>query len=373
MPEVWPFRPLKLAYEQLGWRTDVNRTGNSEVRIAGRPARQSMVYSYSIRDPRMAEMERLIKAFPTTDWLVPVWWERTEAQAVSAAQDEFAVDWTEEYANVIVWAGCARFAVAEVYAYTMTGIQLAAPIGQDFDKAVIIPLRTCIAPFGISGVAITKGTFTKPGANNATISFLSREPMPEIAWTGAEFQSLPLIRVCDFSLPLAYQVIPSINLVDSELGQVDPELFRSQVVSRYSMNFTKVRDQVRTLNDFLLACHGKDNPFWISGWGNEFVLAVAATSAATSIDIRPAFGSLPAYVGRHLCLDDGTQTVRTITAATQVGDFHRLSFSGALGRDIPRARGSFLRKVRLDADQVEIEHVEGFSARVTVPLVEIPE
>ena len=95
------------------------------------------------------------------------------------------------------------------------------------------------------------------------------------------------------------------------------------------------------------------------------------TSGSVLMRVAPV-ASLDAYIGRRIMLEmPGALRFRTITAAIEDGEDHRLTLSSNLGEPVPLGtKVHFLTAVRADADRVEIQH-GAVASEVTVPVVEV--
>lgn len=373
MADVWPFRPLPDSVEQLSWATDVMRTSASEMRVALRPARQGLIYSYSARDPLMGRMAEMIRAAPLGEWLVPVWWDASAWQPVGAAQTAIPVPPGEWAGQALVWAGCDDWALVDVASQASGQITLAAPVGREFARAVVVPVRRCIAPAGISGARVTDGPFGgRGGAQTAQIEWLSREVVSEPSAPAPTHQGLPVWRACGLPEPASHRFTPPVAAIDTEMGPVVLEQLRETLRGRWTTSaVTTDRQRLRDMRGFLRFVNGRDRPFWLAGWAQDLRAEMPLAAHATVLSVQPVL-PLASYAGRVLAIDDGTLTLHAVTGATEAGGLHVITLAAPLGRPVARARLSFARQVRLDTDLIELQHRHGFSARLTLPVAEIP-
>ena len=370
---VWPFAPLPDSTESLEWDTDVMRSDTSEMRISLRPARQVLAYSYNLRDPRNAKAEGMVRAFPMSEWLVPVWHEGTSLGAVSAVATSLSVDTNADYRAdglVMIWGGCDDYVIRRVASVGTGTITLTEAVGRAFISARAMP-----AVFSwMTEAGLRSDRIQGSGISSAGVSFLSRETAPDGATPFVQYLGLDLVGKCGTVEPLQASFVPSVAFVDSRLGPVEIERQRTPIDARYTMSWrisglTKLWERKKWLH----LIRGRDRAFWLADWSRDLTLQAPVGAADTSILAAPILPNLESYVGRHILIDDGTETPRQITAAVQDGLNHRLSVA-SLGRIVPTtARVGFLRKVRLDSDTIELAHRHGFYTSTRLPLIEVPE
>lgn len=363
----WPFKPMVDSTESLSWSTDVLRSAESEMRISLRPARQTLTYSYNLRDPQNAKMEGLARHFPMSEWLVPVWHEGTSVAGLGAADTVLSVDTDADYRAggfAMIWVNCDTAIIRQIESVGAGSITLASPVGSVIASARVMP---CVfAWLTESGVAINR---IQPGVTSATVSFLSRETAPEGVTPWPQYLGLDLVKKCGVVEPLAGSYVPSVAFIDNDLGPVAREALRTPQDVRYVMSW-RLRETLWQRRLWLHFIRGRDRAFWLRDWSADLELQAAITSAATSILVAPALPVPAAYVGRHILIGD---IARQITAAVQDGANHRLTIA-ATGAALPAAtRVGFLRKVRLDTDIIEVAHRHDFYAALRLPLIEVPE
>lgn len=369
----WPFRPLPDSLEALSWQTDVMQSGESEMRVSLRPARQVLSYAYTLRDPRTARAEGLVRAFSPVEWLVPVWHEGTDVGALGGAETVLTLSTDADYAPgrlVVIWGGCDDFVIRQVASVGAGSIAITAPVGRAFLSARVMP-----AAFAwMTEAGLGADRIRERGVSAVTVSFLSREAAPEGATSFPQYLGLDLVEKCGVVEPLQASFVPSLAFIDSSLGPVEVERLRTPIDARYSLSWRIRPGALWQRRRWLHLIRGRDRAFWLADWSKDLTLQAATTSGATSILVAPVLPRVADYVGRHILIDDGIETPRQITTATAEGLNVRLGIGAAIGRVVPTtARIGFLRKVRLDSDTVEIAHRHGFVSTTRIPLIEVPE
>ncbi len=371
MPELWPFRPVPASTETLSWETDVIKTPSTERRISLRPARQSISYSYLLRDAENAQAEWLVRAYPLGDWWVPLWFESSPAQAIAAAQTVIPAPTDAHYYagdSLVIWASCDDASVHEIASVGDGTVTLAAPVGQDYAKAIVMPARTAWIESGVA-----QSRIRERGLSDVSVTFQVRDTSPDGATPWTQYLGLDLVTRCGTVEPLAASVIPVFNAIDNGSGPVELEVQDEFIASRHTMSW-RLKANLWERRQWLHFIRGRDRAFWLADWQKDFALVNPITAAGTTITVRKIVPVAASLIGRSILIDDGVRTARAITNAIDSGANQVLTIA-AVGRNIAvaDARVSLLRKVRFDSDVLELGHQHGFYTSVRIPLVEVPE
>lgn len=379
MAEVWSFRPTRDMVETLSWFTNVMRAGTAERRVSVREARQGIALRYSTRDRMIGRMVDLLRTDLLEDWLVPVWFEATRATGILAGDTVITVDPSEyvDGGKVLIWAGTDDWTAADILTVGVGEITLTAAVGAGYTTALVMPLRLAYLSSGIEYTKVSNGRGIGSdygAAHIAQLNFEFRDEGPTGVAPTLLYSGVPVIKNCGVVTPLAASLTGDISFVDNEAGPVSLQYARQLLSVRYQTNWRMLTAQDRyDARSVLRWMNGRDSSFYISNWGQDLKLTAAALSAATTVRVRPLFPDVSRYVGKVLAITDanGAPIMRLITNATAELGYHRLTVA-ALGRDIGLdARLSFLRRVRLDTDVVELNHVQGFVAETMLPLIEV--
>jgi hypothetical protein len=369
MPELWPFRPVPSSTEALAWETEVLKTPTSERRISIRAARQSISYSYLLRDKENAEAEWLVRAYPLGEWWVPLWFEASPAAAYTSAQTVLAVNTDAHYFagdSLVIWESCDQATVCEIASVASGAVTLTAPIGRNYPKAVVMPVRTAWMDGGLR-----QSRIRERGITDVAVTFQVKDngPAGESPWP--QYLSLDLVTKCGTVEALAAAVAPVFTTVDNGSGPVALEPKDEFIASRHTMSW-RLQSNLWQRRKWLHFIRGRDRAFWLADWQKDFTLVNPITAAGTTITVRKIAPVAADLIGRHILIDDGTKTPRQITNAVTSGSNQVLTIA-AVGRDIASAKISLLRKVRFDSDVLELAHQHGFYTAVRIPLVEVPE
>lgn len=370
-PEIWPFRPVKDLRETLQFSTDVIRTFESETRISRRGARQSLSFSYTIRDPRLAKMEAKLRRRPLGDWLVPVWHDATLIASTVPGQTVVAVDTQADYrvgGYAAFWSACDRVQLRRVEAIGAGSITISHPLDVVSGSAFVAPGRIAFLADGIGGSRIRE----RSGISTVDVEFIVRDNVDLSATDFVQYLGRDLVTKCGTLEALSFAVSPDIALVDSDLGSIGREMSRDPIDGRFSLMWRMDREKLWQARRWLHYIRGRDRPFWLADWQKDFRLAAPIAAADTTILVEPITASPGELIGSHILIDDGVRSPRQITAATTSGGNHLLAVA-PLGRDISSAKIRRMRLVRLDADVIEISHRIGFYSEVRLPMIEVAE
>jgi hypothetical protein len=369
VPTLWPFRPVPASTEALSWETDIMATPASERRVSLRAARQTVSYSYILSDHETAEAEWLVRENPLGEWFVPLWFEATPAQPIAAADTVLAVDTEAHYfagGSLVVWAGCDAATVCEIASVGSGTVTVTSPVGNTYAKAIIMPLRTAWLDGGLRVSRIRER-----GLSDVAVTFQVTDDDAPAATPYAQYLGLDLVLKCGVVEPLAGSLVPVFDTVDNGSGPVSLEPRNEYIASRHSMSW-RLKANLWERRRWMHHIRGRDRAFWLADWQKDLTLAAPITSEGATITVRKIAPVAASLIGRHLLVDDGTKTAREITNAVTSGTNQVLTVT-PIGRNISAARIGLLRKVRFDADVIELAHQHWFYTAARIPLVEVPE
>lgn len=369
MPELWPFRPLPESTESLSWETQVIKTPETERRISLRAARQIFDFTYRLRDPENAFAEWMVRTYPLGDWWVPLWFEVTPAQTIGPSQIVIPVNTDAHYfagGSLAIWGSCDAATVHEIESVAPGAVTLSAAVGATYARAVVMPVRRCFMDGGLR-----QSRIRERGLTDVSITFQCRDTDAPQETLWEQYLGLDLVPKCGTVEPLAASVAPVFNTIDNSQGPIAIEPVDEFIASRHSMAW-RLKGNLWTRRKWLHYLRGRDRAFWLADWQKDIVLVNPISAVAVSMTIRKVAPNPADLVGRSILIDDGIRTARMITGAANLGDNQILTIA-PIGRLVTAARVGFLRKVRLDSDQIELAHFHGFYTATRIPLVEVPE
>jgi len=384
MPEtpLWSFPAAQEITDVLEWRTDVLIARVGEQRIALRPRpREIATFRHRLDALGMARAAEIVRAGFAGDWHVPLWHMalQPEASLVQGATE------------ILLDTGLADFRAGEMAALAVDGGDAAAvaiasvlpdrliltePLGEPLPGQTVTARRIAVAPIraGVLTSAI-EVTRRRQSDGTAVASFLMRDA-PDLAapvlptYLGRPVQTDPsLVR-----RPLTASLRRAVEYVDNGFGPVVVEPLRDVFERSQSITLKAQGPTARwALRRWLWSLRGRQASFWLPTWGHDLQLRTAMTSGSVLMRVAPV-ASLAAYVGRAILLEMPTALrFRTITAAIEDGDDHRLTLSSSLGEPVPlTTKVHFLTAMRADSDRVEIQH-GAVASEMTLPVIEVPE
>jgi len=229
--------------------------------------------------------------------------------------------------------------------------ELAAPVGVSLSDVLVAPARRGIvtATFTLfDGVDLGATPYpTHLGLDVMTDATVLRQPPKE-------------------------SVAQTVEMIDNGFGPLVIEPVRSYLRRRSTITLVDHGAAARWAERrWLHALRGRQNAFWLPGWGHELVLQASLTASATSMVVAPIAG-LAAYIGRHVIFDLPSGGIfREITNATFDALGHRLDIAApdvAVPLETPV---HFLTSVRFDTDRAELEHT-ATRTEMNVAVIEVP-
>ncbi|WP_212525847.1 hypothetical protein [Actibacterium sp. MT2.3-13A] len=366
MPDLWPFQPLSDCGEAWVWNTDVRTAYSAEMRDSLSEARQTVSYRYRLTAEEHAVAIGLVESQPYGDWYLPMWFEATQSGDVASTDTTLTCDTAASYeagGYVVVWQDRSTYAVCEISTVGSGALTLAAAVGANLTAPYIAPLRTAFAPSGME--------FERQFHDDviAGVVFYIRDPVDTAASPFSSYSGLDV--VTDLSLavsPVAGSLRQVVELVDSGFGPIAAVPRRSVIDNIYGLNWEDETISAKARRrKWLCGLRGKDSTFWMPSRSREMVVTAPIGAADTTISIRPVLPDIASYIGKHISIA-GT-IYREITSAVVSGSNHVLTIA-ATGVALTDPEICFLRKYRLDTDQVEIAH-SGPRARGAATLREV--
>jgi len=377
---VWPFVPQTKFREQLQWRTDVMQAYSAEQRLALRAApRQTLQYDFQLDQQQYSRAKAISTQWAHRVYGAPIWSESTRVGNLLAGITSIAFDTTNaDYrANdiVLVWENDEKFVAAETTTLTAGSITLKLPLDRSYSNAFVMPLRFART---LRGTEFSRMAHT---VTRARLAFLVNNNVD----LGASI-SLPQYRgkdvMTDRSVVLSdmsEKITRGVDVFDNGSGPVtiDQERAYPDRTEVLSMD-PQSRADVWRMRKWLHARRGKQRTFWLPGWNRDLVLLENVGSAAASITVRPI--GYPLYYGTTdimVVLNNGTILFnRVLSASTGPSGNEVLAMSGPFGvaftvADIDLV--CFMKHVRLDTDNADINHDYAGRASCAVAVVEVPE
>lgn len=332
------------------------------------PVRQSFALSFFFDAEELTVAQGLIEANPYGDWYLPLWTDQSRGGAILSTDTVIACDTAGAYVaggRAVIWESRTSHVVATIASVGSGTITLTAPVGQAFTAPVVAPIRTAFAPDGMETERVYHDFAT------ATVKFILRDADATETSPFATYLSRPVLS--DLSLAVSGAtgaVRQEVTVLDNGFGFVAVETLRDVVETVYSASW-----QDETLSDltrrrrWLNYLRGRDGTFWHASRSREMQALAAIGAAATTFTIRPVLPAPSDYIGRHVAFNGSIY--REITNAALSGSDHVLTIA-ATGQALTDPEICFLRRYRLDADEITMNHIGNRRAVGAVPIREVP-
>lgn len=382
-----PERPIK---EGLEFKTDIIESFNgSEHRIRGRRLpRQQFEYKYILKDdqarswalnaaaghhgrgfavPVFSMMRRLTADISAGVTVVPV--------DTTNADFREPTTWTSEL--IVLWRDWDDFEVLQ----TSTGGVAASNITVDrptigahlASETFVIPMQVMYSRDPIEW---------EESRNN--VLFLSIGWLSESVADLGDLSSLPthdglpvLSGLNFMDNRLQGKVTRKYDMIDQESGVF--EVLFGRTITEYSTTKgfePKTDADCWLMRQILYGLNGKQTTFFLPSFRNDFQATGTIGASATDIEVELVgydrlIDTADPYGDIMVELMDGTQIFRNITGSASDGITDTITLNASLGQEVTIANTrffSYLYRVRLNVDTVEIEHSRLSNMTVRVPL-----
>ena len=379
MAFVWPFCPLDGYRERLEWLTEVMTARAGQQRIARRGApRQQFEGRYALDAPQYSRARAFMAGQYDQEVLLPVWPELERAGSLSAGAGSIAMDDTAvaDYrpgGQALVWESDALHEAVDLSAVGPTSLSLDGTLVNDYDAALVMPLRRAWI------MDEPKGSREFAGYIEFAAEFEVIDNLDLAASIG-----LPTYRGLDVltDIPkLSAGLSDSVKIVcedvDNDVGpraRLEWQRWLEQTCM-LSWDFTD-RAGVWRLREFLHRVRGRQKSFWIPTWNADLAILSNIAPASTTVDVTP-IGWPDHYDQVDILIRStaGVDHYLRVDSATTVGAVERLALETAAGFTLAAADvalACFVLPMRLDADRIEIVHEAGGAAQCRVPATTVP-
>lgn len=383
--DVWPFIPQRGATEALEWLTDVIRCRSKEYRQCLRAApRQDWTCDYHMTPGQFARAKEMAKKIGGAELYLPVRTEASEVGDVAADTVSLGIDATgkcyAEGGKLLLWESDSVFEVVTIAEIGAGTIGFLEATEGSYTRAVAMPLR--VATFAQEFEA-DRGEAVSAIRTQARFQAVQTEDLSAGAGlVYPTYRGSPIVTdATRVRSGVREQYTREVETLDSGTGGIarEPVYSRPSQTSVLSW-YAEGAAAVAALRVWLHTRKGRWRDLWAASWNRD--LTVVDSISAGSQQVRIAamgFGdvfSLPcdfllitksgAFLPfRVTAVADGDPGVEVLTTSTL--------FVAGVTIEPDDVKGVCrLVLSRFDADRVEIQHGEASSARVTVPIVEVP-
>jgi len=370
---MFPFEPEAPLTERLLFLTDVlEMVDGTEQRVGLRRApRQEFV----LRLMREDGIERQKVDYLLFDWSsrvfgLPAWAEpayttlaATASGTVVQVNDTTLSDFRED-GLAIIFESEDKFDALEVETVGPTSITFKTPYGNNYGVGTrVMPLRTAMTSVPVKerrwAVNLAELELVmRVLDNDVDLSDTSDWPV----YNGKVLLDDPNA----IEETLDGDISRSVTVFDGSTGKFSQTSTNDRARRGSAKTFiTNTREGLWQVRKLLHALRGKQVSFYLPTFSKDLILAGNYTSGNTDILVsnvgysRFAAQRTP-KVDVHIILKDGTDFERTITASAEVNeDTEQLTLSSPIGQNIAVSdiyRIEFYEKVRIDNDEITIEH-----------------
>lgn len=370
---VWPYIIQTQHSETLEWLTEVLETYEGEQRLAMRKApRQTYDYTHVMSDHDMSTAYVLLEEWFQRVFGVPVWNELALVGAITGKPQfiDTRTDIFDYRANdvVLVWESPEKYEAVETTTITATRINLKIPLANDYQHAYIMPLRfgRMLSPpsFDRTAMGVTKGqaSFTV-----LAMADLGQTNMPTYKGLDVYMRPLPLRG------GNKQTVFRDVEVIDSLTGEMTVSSVKAFAQKTQPLTISlDDRADLWVMRRWLHHKRGKQRPFFLPTWNQDFTVKLNVAENAQSLTVRNTNYHL--YSRQRdlmLKLKNGNVYYRRITGAALLpsGD-ESISIDSAFGVSFTPDDVEvccFLNVVRFNSDRIELSHNIGGVTNITIP------
>jgi hypothetical protein len=350
--------------------------------------RQILEYTYEVDGLDRQILEALIFDGQGRVFGLPVWFEPSFLTTAASPTDTTLLLDQTTYGDfrvgglLAIWEGTRDYEILQIDAITPTSVDLASEVMSAH------PAGTRVFPVRIANMsAEVRGSRHRKTLQTVKVVFTIRDSDSILGSTAAfpTFNSKVLLtepNEVQGTLNESFErtLIP----VDSDAGRF--EVFSIADISRRvhpKTFFSNSRQRLWEVRQLLHALKGRAISFYIPTFFDDFTPTQGVTSGGTSLFFEN-FGYTELIQRRkprdaiRLVMTDGTSVSRNVVDAEVISDDEeRLQVDAVWGVNATLAeieRVEYLTKVRSNADEVAIEHLNALgTARATIPVIEVLE
>ena len=378
---VWVWLPREAYTEEMCWRTDVLQTRNGEQRIAYLDApRQTYKYEFSLPADQYSNLKVAVDKQAHGVWGLPIWKEHSTVSATAGAD---AINFDTSYADyqeggwAILWESPEKSEAVSITTVRVDGIDIYPVLGDTFTDAWIMPMQRAILPEGVE--------FRRtPGQEaGASASFLCNDTVDlSTTSTYTQYRSYDVMTDGHRAVEdLSERIIRPVEQIDNGQGiiTIRPTQDYTQFARTLGL-WTGTKADLWALRQWLHARRGRQKPFWLPSYNQDMELAATITALTTDIEVLngrtlATHGTFPCDF--MLLLTNGTVFYRRVLTCTALLSGNAtLSIDSALGQQVTARQVElfcFMDLVRLNADEITLQHHNPYRVDSYVPLMRVPE
>lgn len=373
---VWGVRPnwSQSIIETLTWQTDVLQSqSGAEQRVSQRIAPRRMFEArYNPHEHERTFVDLAMHRLGRNEWMMPLWFDRAPLTAsavagasrvaLNTAHHEFSAGGMAYLVGPDTFTGEA----VRIESIDATGLNLVVPLSRAWGAGTSVhPMRRGWFEES-SHVLLT----SRLGDSNIRFHVIEGNDLAdEGTWATLHEGTPVLLEQPDWSRSIEIDLSFLGDEFDSLTGKkrVTDTAGRSFRQQQHSFFLSGAAHQF-AFRQMLYRLRGQQKSLWLPTFGDDIEIASPAISGATTIDIKQvglSYVGGPADGRDRLVFSDGQ--VVEVTDSSIIGGTNRERLTLATGltsAKLAGTRASFIEKVRLAQDSVEIEHVgdiDGFA------------
>lgn len=366
---VWSIRPnwRDGILERLSWLTDIEgSTNGTEQRRALRLSpRRSFEMTFNPVDEARSYFDLFLHRLSIEEFFLPLFHDKANiTAAVELGDTALAFDNTyREFETggfaILMGQGPFNFEIVEITAQDDNGLTVEALAGDWPANTVLYPVRIAT----LSDESRIGALTSRVGEGTVLFTVVRANDIDEGVWSGVMYNDRAVITTePNRRETLDLSFLRMAVTVDNDIGipYLADEANRAFTIQLHSW-MAKGRQEHAELRSMLYRLRGSSQAVWLPSFNQDVQLSRAADSADDTLDIVKIGYDYTggAITGRnHVYFQEEELAVKIIDVGVPVTPAEeRLNLEAVLGTDIPLGRyGSFLEAVRLDADEVEIQH-----------------
>jgi hypothetical protein len=376
---IMPFKPMNNMQERIEWLTDIIQSFDGEQRLALRMAgRQEFEYRYYLTEQDFSRIKAIAYQWGFRIFAIPVWHEETKnigtvsLNATEILFDTSNADYRADSLIAVIGQDNDIEAV-EIDQVLSDRVTLKLPFPRTMSNVTVAPMRFARSLNGID--------FDRQAPNHtfASTTFTVTDNV-DLSASGSftQYKSLDVLHNCIVLItPVTERMIRAVDVFDNGSGQIDVDVQTDYINRTFTMTFVSYNKQELWQNrQFLHRMKGKRGTFWRPTFNKDMILVSTIGPSSTSITIEP-IGYPLYYTNTDIMIEmkSGTRYYNEITSGETVGNTEVLQLESVFGVTIQPAdvkRISFMHKVRLDSDSVDIQHLDKGVCHTAIQVREVP-
>jgi len=376
---IMPFKPMNNMQERIEWLTDIIQSFDGEQRLALRMAgRQEFEYRYYLNEQDFSKIKSIAYQWGFRIFAIPVWHEETKnigTVSLNATEILFDTSYADYRSDslIAVIGQDNDIEAVEIDQVLSDRVTLKLPFPRTMSNVTVAPMRFARSLNGID--------FDRQAPNHtfSSTTFTVTDNV-DLSASGSftQYKSLDVLHNCIVLItPVTERMIRAVDVFDNGSGQIDVDVQNDYISRTFTMTFVSYNKQELWQNrQFLHRMKGKRGTFWRPTFNKDMILVSTIGPSSTSITIEP-IGYPLYYTNTDIMIEmkSGTRYYNEITSGASVGNTEVLQLASVFGVTIQPAdvkRISFMHKVRLDSDSVDILHLDNGICHTAIQVREVP-